>query len=442
MKRISFIAPKPPYNGYSFLRIPSLGPLYLGTILKNEGHDVKVYDEKLDVDVLKDLDDFILTSDYIGISIISANAIRGYKIADKIRELNKTAKIIFGGPHATALPDETLIHGDYIVLGEAELVISDIINGKIGKKKIKGEKPELNSLPYIDISLLQKKEKITVFPISTSRGCPNDCEFCYSTLVYGSKYRFRSGENIFNEIKLRCNQGYRKFFFSDDNTTANKTEFKKLLGRIIEENLRITWYGESRADVAKDEEMLRLIKKSNCGHLQIGFESINQETLDRYNKRQKIWDIEYCINRLNNYKIPIHGMFIIDETDTKKTILNTIKFALKNKIYSVQFSLLFPIPGTRLYERLEKTKRIFTNYWDWFDGSHIVFKVNSPKQLQKNFEYAYKKFYSIRNTVKDFFRFDFKSFDIKFRGYFYSRRKLMEWKSINKDFLKKIELTL
>lgn len=437
--RISFITPKPGFNGYSFVRIPSLGPLYLGTILKNEGHEVRVYDEKLKIDVLKNIDDFILGSDFVGISIITANANRGYKIAEKIKELNSNSEIIFGGPHATALPEEALQYGDYVVKGEAELVISDIVNGKVKDKIIEGEKPDLDKLPYIDISILQNKKKMNIFPISTSRGCPGNCEFCYTTFMYGPKYRFRNGENISNEVKLRYQQGYRKFFFSDDNTTANKKEFKKALENIINDGLKITWYGESSVDVAKDEELLRLIKKSNCGNLQIGFESINQKTLERYNKKQKVEDIENCISKLNNYKIPVHGMFIIDgDSDNKNTILDTVKFAVRNKLYPIQFSMLFPIPGTRLYEKLEDTKRIFTKYWDWFDGSHIVFKVDSPKQLQKNFEYAYKKFYSIKNTMKDFFRFDFKSFKIKFLGYFYSRHKLREWKRVNKEFINRL----
>ncbi len=432
--KISFITPKPPYNGFSYFKIPSLGGLYLGTILKNEGHDVRVYDEKLKLD-LSGLDDFILSSDFVGISILSANANRGYELADRIRELNPKTKILFGGVHATALPEEAAEHGDHVVLGEAELVISDIINGNITDTIVPGIKPNLNELPFVDFSLLENKEKMTVLPISTSRGCPYNCNFCYSTSLYGPKIRSRSGDNIFEEIKLRHEQGYDNFFFSDDNTPANR-DFKRFLENIINADFKIKWHAESEISVAKDEEMLRLIKESNCGNLQIGLESIDQKSLDSYNKRQNVEEVEYYLRRLNEYKIPVHGMFMINDKDNKKTILDTVKFALKNKLTSIHFTILSPFPGTGLYETLDNAKKILTKYWNWFDGSHAVYAADSRKEMQKNLEYGFKQFYSIKNTLKDLFKLDIEYFKVKLVGYFYSRIKLREWRRTNKPFLK------
>lgn len=147
--KISLVEPKSPgFNFYTWIikHVPLLGPIYLGTILKNEGHDVTIYNEnfkKVDYAKIKD-------SDILGISIMTSTAPRGYEIAENFRLLNPKGKVIIGGCHATFLPQEAAQYADHVVTGEGELIISDLVkNGeelfKVSRWKILMHCPSLIS---------------------------------------------------------------------------------------------------------------------------------------------------------------------------------------------------------------------------------------------------------------------------------------------------------
>src|SRR3989338_3871142 len=134
-------------NVYSKISMPLLGPVYLGTILKNQGHDVQIYKEDIYTPDYADI-----KADIIGISIITSTANRGYEIARKFHR----EKVIIGGVHASLLPEEAGKFARQVVVGEAEGVIADIVSGRIKDAVVYG-KPveELDSLPYPDFSLIK-----------------------------------------------------------------------------------------------------------------------------------------------------------------------------------------------------------------------------------------------------------------------------------------------
>ncbi len=107
--------------------LPLLGPLYLGTILRDEGHDVTIYNENIKEVNPSELKD----SDILGISILTNTAPRGYQIAKDFRAINPKGRVIIGGAHATFLPEEAAQYADHVVKGEAELVISDLVKNGI-----------------------------------------------------------------------------------------------------------------------------------------------------------------------------------------------------------------------------------------------------------------------------------------------------------------------
>ena len=172
-------------NVYSKLHMPLLGPIYLGTILKNKGHEVEIYNE----DIYRP-DYSKLNADIIGISILTSTAKRGYEIAKKFPK----EKVIIGGIHASLLPHEALEFARQVVVGEAEDVIIDIVEGKRTEPIVYGEPIQnLDNLPHPDFSLIKgNRFPGLITSVSTSRGCPFDCTFCSVTKVFGRKYRFRS----------------------------------------------------------------------------------------------------------------------------------------------------------------------------------------------------------------------------------------------------------
>ena len=426
--KISLVEPKSPsYNVYTaFIKdLPLLGPIYLGTILKNDGHDVTIYNENIrEIDYSK-----IKDSNVLGISIMTSTAPWGYEIAENFRKLNPKGRVIIGGAHATFLPEEAAEYADHVVQGEGELVISDLV--KYGGEKIIQCNPvqNLDDLPFPDFSLIHGfKERLRMTPISTSRGCPYDCTFCSVTAMFGRKYRFRSTESVIEELSRFKHQ---RVFFYDDNFGANRARTKELLNQMIERKLTAPWITQVRADIFKDEELVSLMAKANCRQLCIGFESVNPEALDSYNKRQTPEDVTNCIKVLHKHGIKVHGMFISEGYSEVYDELG---------LDSLQLSILIPIIGSKLYTSVKSARKFITEKfptdWKLFDGGHVVHWPDNmtPYEMQKQTFQALKKFYSRHNMIKFFLRGKIRDFRIRTMGYVI----LKKWEAQNKYYLKKL----
>lgn len=418
--KITFIEPRTTSaNVYSKISIPLLGPLYLGAILKKRGHSVRVYKENIFTPNYSKLD-----SDLIGISVLTSTAKRGYEIAKKFPK----ERVILGGPHASLVPEEAIRFARQVVIGEADNVIADVVEGKITSPFVKGlPVSNLDELPFPDFSLIKgARLPLKITPISTSRGCPYNCNFCSVTKFFGRNYRFRSARSVVDELTSSAGNF---FFFSDDNFTANTVRTKELLRLMIENKIR-KWSCQVRCDAVRDEELLSLMAKGGCRYVCVGFESINQKTLEAYQKRQNVAQIKEAIRSFHKHKIKIHGMFVLgSDEDSEMTIWETLKFSLKQKIDTIQFMILTPLPGTEIYNFLEKQKRIFTKDWSLYDGHHVVFKPNlvSAKQLQLSVFKAYGKFYSRLRFLSSLMRLHFKNALFRFMGY----RLVKKWKQQN-----------
>lgn len=406
-------------NVYSKVPMPLLGPVYLGTILKNRGHDVEIYNEDIYTPNYSKLH-----PDIVGISILTSTANRGYEIAKKFPK----DKVIMGGVHASLLPNEAIKFSRQVVVGEAESVIADVVEGRQREPIINGRPVQnLDVLAHPDFSLIKgfKYSSMTI-PISTSRGCPYDCSFCSVTKVFGQKYRFRSAENVIEELLSR---DASTFFFCDDNFTAHPKRTHTLLNLMLKHKIR-NWSCQVRCDAAEDKKLLSLMSKAGCKVVCVGFESINHKTLQAYEKKQTVAEIINAIYSFHKKRIKIHGMFVLgSDDDTKKTVWETLRFAIKQKIDTIQMMILTPFPGTKVNEVLEKEKRIFSRDWSIYDGQHIVFtpKLLSAKDLQMNVLRAYTKFYSLSRSFSMFLKFRFRNAIFNLMGYSIIRK----WKRHN-----------
>jgi len=429
--KVSLVEPRSSfYNFYSAFvkRLPLLGPLYLGTILKNRGHDVTIHNENI-----KELDySKIADSDVLAISAISTTAPRGYEIASDFKKLNPKGRVIIGGSHATFLPEEAAEFADQVVMGEGEPVICDIIEE--GGERIVAGSPvqDLDDLPFPDLSLIDGfKERPDYTPISTSRGCPFDCTFCSVTAMFGRKYRFRSTDSVIEELSQRK---HRHVFFYDDNFDANKPRLKELLSQMIRRKLTPPWTAQVRADVAKDDELVQLMAEANCRQLAIGFESVDPEVLKSYNKRQTPEDVARCIEVLHKHGIRIHGMFI---SEGYSDIYDRLG------IDSLQLSILIPIIGTKLYTKVKSAGRFvadrFPSDWRLFDGGHVVHwpENMTPFEMQKQTIQALKDFYSRQKAAKMLLTGRWKDFRIRAMGHEIIRR----WESQNRTYLARLKET-
>ncbi len=454
--KIIFIEPKSPnLHIYSKFVIPRLGTLILGTMMKQMDWDVRVILEEND-----ELDfDAIRSADMVGISTITSTAPRAYTIADQLRATG--IPVIMGGPHVSYLPDEALQHADFVFRGEAEEALPLFINQWLTTKDFSNVpnlsfqqdgtachnplgKPiqDLDAIPYPDLSLIQNGIKRTfgyqIIPIQTSRGCPFNCEFCSVTGMFGKKLRHRSTQNIIDELKL-YNDKKNALFIYDDNFTANRRRAKELLRAMIEEKFKFSWSTQVRADVAKDLELVRLMRKAGCDTVYIGFESIDPENLKTMKKDQSVEEIKTAIKILTKNKIQIHGMFVFGfENDTQATIKETIRFANRSDIGTVQFLILTPLPGSETFQKLKAGNRIKFFDWTLYDAHHAVFdsKHLTIDELQKAQIHGHQSFYSLKQLIKRAIRFRWYQVIIGF----YARRLNRIWKKKNRLWLKVLEL--
>jgi len=227
-------------------------------MMKQRGWDVDVY-----VEDFRRIDfDAVARADLVGISTITSTAPRAYAIADKVRTMG--IPVLMGGPHVSFLIDEALEHADFVIRGEGErplmafidawekgLDLDEVPNlssrgtdGRIFHNPILPMENDLDTIPYPDLSLLTpdlRSRKIPAsIPIQTSRGCPFDCSFCSVTGMFGKKYRFRSTENIIEELR-RYDHPKTDIFFYDDNFAANRKRTKDLLQAMIREGFKFKW---------------------------------------------------------------------------------------------------------------------------------------------------------------------------------------------------------
>ncbi|HED24149.1 MAG TPA: B12-binding domain-containing radical SAM protein, partial [Firmicutes bacterium] len=411
LKKIALIEPQSKEDHvYKHVRMPRLGLPILGTQLKNAGYQVNIYMGKGESLPWTE----IFSADMVGISTTTATCREAYRIAGILQA--KGIPVIIGGIHATFEPEEALQFADYVVVAEAEHSFLPLVrsiedgslpadipgvayweNGNPVYNPPSNEAVNLNDLPIPDLSLLNCFSSLRSIPVMTSRGCPFNCTFCCVTQMFGRRYRFRSTASVLTELSRYSG---RPVFFCDDNFTADSKRSKELLRGIIDRGIKLKhWGAQVRADTARDEELLDLMKRSGCGIVYIGFESINPETLKGYNKQQTVEDIEWAIDRFHAHGIRIHGMFVFGgESDTVDTIKETADFALKARIDSIQFMILTPLPGTPFYRQLENEERILTDDWSLYDGHHTVYRpaLLSPLELQMETTKAMKKFYSLR----------------------------------------------
>jgi len=456
MNKIVFIEPKPPnFHIFSKFSSPRLGTFILGNLMKQRGWEVEVYIE----DMARIDWDRVSSANIVGISSITSTAPRAYKIADKVRGMG--IPVIMGGAHPTFLTKEALGHADFVIRGEGELPLMAFIdawgktgdfsrvpalsykkNGKVVHNPSLDTAPDLDNLPFPDFSLFQGKNKIlapgSIVPIQTSRGCPFHCSFCSVTPMFGKRYRFRSIENVLQELR-QYRQGNHFIFFYDDNFTANPKHTKALLTAMIEEKLNFKWSTQVRADAAKDPGLVKMMKKAGCHTVFVGFESVNPDSLNEMKKNQEVEDIVRAIKIFRKHHIHIHGMFMLgSDHDNWKTVKKTVAFAKKHGLTSVQFLILTPLPGSELYDLFKKGKRILFKDWSLYDAHHVVFKPTnfSEADLQAAQIYGHKKFYSWLQQMRKLIVGNVTGFFINL----YARHLNRIWKKKNKTFLKVLKL--
>jgi radical SAM superfamily enzyme YgiQ (UPF0313 family) len=456
MPKIILIEPRPPnLHIFSQFYSPRLGTFILGTLMHNRGWEAEVVIEEweaIDFEALR-------SADLVGISTITSTAPRAYAIADRLRTLG--VKVIMGGPHVTFLTEEALAHADFVIRGEGEKALPAFIeawekglglenvpnlsywqDGAIRHNPMQEHVEDLDSIPIPDLTLSKamsrQAEGKIVTPVQTSRGCPFACSFCSVTGMFGRKFRCRSTASVMSELR-RYDPRRHFIFFYDDNFTANAEHTKELLRAMIAARFKFKWSAQVRADVTRDAELVRLMKKAGCQIVFIGFESVNPQSLKAMKKGQTVAEIACAVKVLRRRRIRIHGMFVFGfDEDDWRTVRRTVRFAKKARLTSSQFMILTPLPGSDFYSKVCEQQRIRFRDWNLYDAHHVVFEPSklAPLDLQRAQIYCHKKFYSLATSLRKML--NFKWVDIAIAHY--ARKLNRSWLKNNRTYLTVLSL--
>jgi len=360
---------------------PPLGLAYIAAA--TPGHwDVEILDESSGPgDYLK------RKPDLVGISAMTVQATRAYRIAAHFK--TRGIPVVMGGIHPSMCPDEALAHVDTVVSGEGEeiwpRVIGDFEAGRMARF-YRAETPvDLERLVRPRRDLFPRRRLVDV--LQTARGCPFDCSFCAVSTFNGRLFRLRPVDDVLDEIRSLPK---RIVMFNDDNLIgsgpAHRERAAALFEGMIRSGTRKRWVSQASVNVADDERILRLMKASGCAGLLIGFESLDPETLNRMGKAANLKRGEPAlfyrevIRKLHRHGIAVLGFLITDPAEGREAILRQIAFIRSSGVDLINYPVLTPFPGTRLYA--EKKDSIFYNHypsdWDAYDRGRLVFPSRLP----------------------------------------------------------------
>jgi radical SAM superfamily enzyme YgiQ (UPF0313 family) len=304
--------------------------------------------------------------DLIGISInFTPYFDLALETAKQCKSIFPDVQVVAGGHHATAVPEDVLKTEffDFVILGEGENRILQLINciskndvslikeidgiafrdhGQIVINSIKSHIQNLDQLPILDI-------KNEIGMIITSRGCPQNCNFCSIANVMGKKVRFRSIESVINEIEVGIKNGVRKFDFEDDNLTIDRNRAKKLFGEIINRfsgyNLMLSAMNGILADTL-DEELIELMKLAGFEWLNIPLVSGSPEIQQRIERNQSYQHFSKVVYRAKKYGLKIVAYLIIGlPEDSLDQMIADIVF-LAGLPVLIGPSIFYPPPGS------------------------------------------------------------------------------------------------
>jgi radical SAM superfamily enzyme YgiQ (UPF0313 family) len=370
--------------------LPSLALLTLAGVTGDE-HDYAYWE----LDDLEKLDALPTDFDLVAISSYSAKIFKAYELAAQYQALG--IPTVIGGPHVSCLPKEAAEHCDTVVIGEGESTWRDVLRD-CEKGQLKpfygnleaGFDMDCAPMPAYELLDLDKYNRL---PIQTSRGCPHRCEFCASSVLIAGKYKQKPIEKVLAEIDKIKSMWKRPFIeLADDNSFVDMRYWKRLLHELKDRHVR--WFTQTDIAVARDDQLLDLLRESGCVQLLIGFESPSPDDLHGLELKSD-WKSFHtrgaadAIRKIQSHGITVLGCFVLGmDTQGHECFDDVYNFCHDTELFDVQVTVLTPFPGTHLYDRLLREDRLLEpGAWHkctLYDVNFVP-KRMSPDELAEGF---------------------------------------------------------
>ncbi len=376
---------------------PLAGLLAVAGLIPEDRYEVILTDENIEPI------DFDLRADLVGISAMTSYVKRGYEIADNFRR--RGIPVIMGGVHASFMPMEALEHADAVVVGEAELIMSQVLED-LERGELKGiykadRLHSMDNVPLPRYELIKAHRYVNKTFIQTSRGCHHACTFCAEQLVNGLRFRYRPIDQVIREIEA-C--GERVIALNDADFFGNPKRAREVMKALKGRGIR--WQAGVNSGVALNDELLELAAESGCYMLSVGFESISRETLKNVHKYiNRPENFQALVEKIQSYGILVFGLFMFGfDQDDESVFEETAKFNIEAGYDACAYSVLTPYPGTLTWFEMLKQQRVVSYDWDKYDQGHIVYRPKrlAPEQLREGHMSAYQQFYSPSSMLRRF----------------------------------------
>jgi anaerobic magnesium-protoporphyrin IX monomethyl ester cyclase len=423
MTRILLIYPyfRPGHNRSAF-RFPPLGLGYLASSLEKNGYRPQILDCTFLTHEVAFQRAIEARADIVGIySMVTMRRI-SLMFARRLRD--RCGLLIAGGPLPSCDPSSFWDDFDLVVKGEGESAIVEVVQAyetDSGYDKIAGlayrkedrtiETPrrelqfDLDQIPFPARNLFPNRMYMdhwtkhfgySATTVMTTRGCPFSCEFC-SNAVFGTSYRERSSENVLNEVEEALALGYERIHFADDVFTLNKSRILQICKDISDRGLDFKWECLGRVDSIARTTALAM-KSAGCDRIFFGIESGDEATLRLMGKRISLEQAVGAVEAARSAGLKTGAFFILcypGENDDN--VLKTIRFATSLPLDYLSFTMPYPLPGTRLFERV-KSKVVR----DW-DGRTSMLSDHTLT-FESEFSEAKMKFAILKGQVQFGFR--------------------------------------
>jgi radical SAM superfamily enzyme YgiQ (UPF0313 family) len=350
-------------------------------------------------------------ADLVAITAMTVQANRAYEICGIYKKMG--VPVVMGGIHASMVPEEASTYATSVVIGEAENlwpnVICDFLTNSLQPLYWNDSPPSLDHMVIARRDLFSKKYRFDC--IQTSRGCPFSCDFCSVPVFNGRAYRLRPVEEVVEELRT-INK--KLVFFVDDNIVGvgqkNEERAVALFEEILRRGIKKHWISQASLNISKNDYLLRLMKKTGCLGLLIGFESLDKRTLQSSGKSQNLRDsqepehtYQEFIKKLHKHEIAVNGYFCFGYEDTSESMHQSLDFILHSDIDITNTPILIPSPGTALHKKLWD-KIEFKDYpGDW--NKYLGRLVYTPRNMaKKEFYRSYILLSQKLNSLRQVFR--------------------------------------
>lgn len=435
MARILLI--NPPYTfwgeGFDDLKkktdcTPSLGLYSLAAQARRAGHGVEILDLAVRRRRFEQIPALARSfkPDLMGISAVTVNMHHAARIAQDLRAGLPGVPVVLGGPHGTALAEETLRRYpffDAVALGEAEATLLEMVDGpppwswdgvaglalaKDGVVSRTADRPLIENLddlafpawdllpgfPHGYSAPLFNFKRLPAASLLTSRGCPHVCKFCDRS-GFGRRIRFHSAGYVLSMVDhLVTRYGVRHLIFFDDMFVANRKRLFAICEGLASRFPGISFSCNGRVG-SMDREMLHLLKRAGCWQIAYGVESGNQDILDRIGKHQTLGKIEEAVRMTREAGIRVKGLFMMGlPGETRKTLDDTLNFAISLDLDLFQITKFTPLPGSDLYGEASKWGR-FDDDWARMNMLNFVFVPEgfTHDEIERQFWEINRRFY-------------------------------------------------